>query len=138
MDFDALVEVKSGLGTAAVIVMDKSVNIRVLSETCRLEFFSTGRCDTVHSSTDKVLSARKLWSGWFLRSHSKWSLCGLWCVKSLGDNVYLFILCSVPLAGRALFGWTKLWRDLVSITIILELISSCLCNSPRECPTFRN
>ena len=26
MDFDALVEVKSGLGTAAVIVMDKSVS----------------------------------------------------------------------------------------------------------------
>jgi len=33
MDFDALVEVKSGLGTAAVIVMDKSVNIHVLSKT---------------------------------------------------------------------------------------------------------
>ena len=31
MDFDALVEVKSGLGTAAVIVMDKSVNIHFLS-----------------------------------------------------------------------------------------------------------
>jgi NADH:ubiquinone oxidoreductase subunit F (NADH-binding) len=27
MDFDALAEVKSGLGTAAVIVMDKSTDI---------------------------------------------------------------------------------------------------------------
>ena len=53
------------------------------------------------------------------RSSSKWSLCGLGSVKSPGVYVYLFVLCSVPLAGRALFGWTKLWRDLVSIKIIV-------------------
>jgi hypothetical protein len=35
MDFDALAEVKSGLGTAAVIVMDKSTDI--IDAICRYE-----------------------------------------------------------------------------------------------------
>lgn len=57
MDFDALVEVKSGLGTAAVIVMDKSVKIHILSRVLLIRIPTTGRCYTVHSSTDQVLSA---------------------------------------------------------------------------------
>ena len=59
MDFDALVEVKSGLGTAAVIVMDKSVSSLVAPPTNLIGFKmnkSTGRRHPMHSKTDKVLS----------------------------------------------------------------------------------
>ena len=38
MDFDALVEVKSGLGTAAVIVMDKSVSNLVAPPTNLIDY----------------------------------------------------------------------------------------------------
>jgi NADH:ubiquinone oxidoreductase subunit F (NADH-binding) len=46
MDFDALKEVQSGLGTAAVIVMDKSTD--VIDAIARLSYFykheSCGQC----------------------------------------------------------------------------------------------
>jgi len=43
MDFDALKDVKSGLGTAAVIVMDKSADI--IQSICRLsEFYAHESC----------------------------------------------------------------------------------------------
>ena len=67
MDFDALVEVKSGLGTAAVIVMDKSVSIiapcisLVGLSKLKINLF-TGRCYSVHCETNQVLSTRELWT----------------------------------------------------------------------------
>ena len=53
MDFDALVEVKSGLGTAAVIVMDKSTDI--VKAITRLSYFykheSCGQCTPCREGT---------------------------------------------------------------------------------------
>ncbi|MEE8223851.1 MAG: NADH-quinone oxidoreductase subunit NuoF, partial [Alphaproteobacteria bacterium] len=53
MDFDALVEVKSGLGTAAVIVMDKSTDI--IAAVARLSKFymheSCGQCTPCREGT---------------------------------------------------------------------------------------
>ena len=45
MDFDALVAVQSGLGTAAVIVMDKSVCWKILHSA-----YSTHSTDSTHST----------------------------------------------------------------------------------------
>lgn len=50
MDFDALVDVKSGLGTAAVIVMDKSAD--VIKCVARLiEFYKHESCGQVNTHT---------------------------------------------------------------------------------------
>lgn len=53
MDFDALSDVQSGLGTAAVIVMDKSVDI--VDAICRLSYFykheSCGQCTPCREGT---------------------------------------------------------------------------------------
>ncbi|MEM7198388.1 MAG: NADH-quinone oxidoreductase subunit NuoF, partial [Pseudomonadota bacterium] len=53
MDFDALMEVKSGLGTAAVIVMDKSTD--VVKAIARLSYFykheSCGQCTPCREGT---------------------------------------------------------------------------------------
>ena len=46
MDFDALVEVKSGLGTAAVIVMDKSADV-VKCIARLIEFYKHESCGQV-------------------------------------------------------------------------------------------
>ena len=52
MDFDALKEVQSGLGTAAVIVMDKSTD--VIDAIARLSYFykheSCGQCTPCRSA----------------------------------------------------------------------------------------
>ena len=50
MDFDALVEVQSGLGTAAVIVMDKSADV-VDCIARLLLFYKHESCGQVHIHT---------------------------------------------------------------------------------------
>ena len=49
MDFDALVDVKSGLGTAAVIVMDKSADV-VKCIARLIEFYKHESCGQVSLS----------------------------------------------------------------------------------------
>jgi len=60
MDFDALKEVQSGLGTAAVIVMDKSTD--VIDAIARLSYFykheSCGQCTPCRSAFVKCLESR--------------------------------------------------------------------------------
>ena len=57
MDFDALKEVQSGLGTAAVIVMDKSTD--VIDAIARLSYFykheSCGQCTPCRSAAYSLL-----------------------------------------------------------------------------------
>ena len=57
MDFDALKEAQSGLGTAAVIVMDKSTD--VIDAIARLSYFykheSCGQCTPCRCSADDLL-----------------------------------------------------------------------------------
>ena len=49
MDFDALIDVKSGLGTAAVIVMDKSADV-VKCIARLIEFYKHESCGQVRLS----------------------------------------------------------------------------------------
>ena len=62
MDFDALVEVQSGLGTAAVIVMDKSAD--VVDCIARLLLFYK------HESCGQVHTARSNWSSKLLSENN--------------------------------------------------------------------
>ena len=49
MDFDALIDVQSGLGTAAVIVMNKSADVvRCISRL--IDFYKHESCGQVHDS----------------------------------------------------------------------------------------
>ena len=75
MDFDALKEVQSGLGTAAVIVMDKSTD--VIDAIARLSYFykheSCGQCTpcrSVHTHQQGIrFPTSMVWYG--LKSNSE-------------------------------------------------------------------
>ena len=85
MDFDTLQQAKSGLGTAAIIVMDKSSDI--IAAIRRLSYFykheSCGQCTPCRVGTEKAveLMSRDAWDGDLLRELSaamaSASICGL-------------------------------------------------------------
>ncbi len=59
MDFDALVAVQSGLGTAAVIVMDKSTD--VIKAIARLsDFYQHESCGQVNKIIFSIKNRRKI------------------------------------------------------------------------------
>ena len=93
MDFDALVAVKSGLGTAAVIVMDKSAD--VIDCIARLILFYK------HESCGQVGGAGWVWpggatGGWVSTSmgvskHGSYPVCV--CVVLTGEWYFTYIFC---------------------------------------------
>ena len=52
MDFDSLREVKSGLGTAAAIVMDQSTDI--IAAIARLKFYKHESCGHAHHAAKEL------------------------------------------------------------------------------------
>ena len=64
MDFDALREHKSGLGTAAVIVMDKSTDVVKALPDCPI-FTNMKAADNVHLAVKALAGCGVLWSAWY-------------------------------------------------------------------------
>ena len=86
MDFDALKEAQSGLGTAAVIVMDKSTD--VIAAIARLSYFYR------HESCGQCTPCR----------------CTVWCFKSAPCHCQLGRpACHCELWGYRLKGGRVLW-----------------------------